>query len=900
MRRAVLVFLLGVCVFAGAALAGFYAASQLAPERLRSEAENRLGSLLHAPVRLGAVRVSLTEDLPWLQLQAEALRADPLPGGSALTVETVSARVDPFLLMLGRLELRGLRLAGIELAMPAPAAAEPSAEDPVSRAIAELTRAGEQLRAKPCPIPPLDAERLALALTSASAPRRVLELDRAAFRCSRIRRTGSWEVSGRVLLTPAAALPFALEVEASAAEVEVSLTAESTPLAALMQALQRASELRGLVSGELRWRSTPGAPHELQLAVRGRSVQGALSPGSPAEGVALDLREPSFEAKLTASAAALRAMSFRLADGKLAITGEGSLALPISDESALHLALAARDVERSDLAHVSAQLPKQHQPNLQRALSRVVGGRIKSLALEVHSRVAGVKQIARDGALARPGDLSLEASVENGEILVGESDRLRDLTGTFDFSGNELELHALGARFEERRLPRLSATVTGISHLRSLEDIHCDRPPAVPPLRGIDDVRAWIESRRKPPYLKTWSKLELEALRVAHPALFCTLGHAVAQIDRVEGGSDVSVKSGTWAGFEIAAHASYRKRREKDGQPSRDGGSILLDLALGKPSDPAPPTASPAASWAEGRFALDVTSMGRFLTRGYDGSFRATDAELELYDSRLQLAPSGELLGRLVLELGEHGPTPFEVDAQTRGLDLLDVWKTSQVPRPVMSGTLIGAATLSGHLQLGKSPLVDVAGYGSLHARKGEIYRSVPFLLALAMSDEKINPFGKRDRFPYKAIDLDGPVEGGWLFSRTLALEGKSERMAASGKTHLAEPYELEGVVGMYPIPTLDSIVSAIPIVNVLLLGEDQALAGFYFSVTGVWTKPTVQALPIKSIASGPASLVLEGVPNFVLGGLRALGSVLAPPAPAKPRAAPKAKPAEIVEPSAS
>ncbi|HEY8122744.1 MAG TPA: hypothetical protein VII78_15585, partial [Myxococcota bacterium] len=62
------------------------------------------------------------------------------------------------------------------------------------------------------------------------------------------------------------------------------------------------------------------------------------------------------------------------------------------------------------------------------------------------------------------------------------------------------------------------------------------------------------------------------------------------------------------------------------------------------------------------------------------------------------------------------------------------------------------------------------------------------------------------------------------------------------------------------------------------LLGEDRALAGFYFSVTGEWTKPIVQPLLAKSVASGPASLVLEGVPNFVFGSLKAIGDVLAPP----------------------
>jgi hypothetical protein len=316
-------------------------------------------------------------------------------------------------------------------------------------------------------------------------------------------------------------------------------------------------------------------------------------------------------------------------------------------------------------------------------------------------------------------------------------------------------------------------------------------------------------------------------------------------------------------------------------------------VTLGEPR----PAAAPAADsevWAEGRFAYDVSSLGRFLTKSYEGAFRARGAVAELTNTHLRLAPSGELDGDVTLDLGGDGPVPFSVAAQARGLDLLTVWQTSQAPKTLMSGTLVGAAVLAGHLQLGESPLSDVSGYASLHARKGEIFRDVPFLLALAMTDEKINPFGKLDRFPYKAIDLEGPIENGWMTSRTLTLEGKSERMAASGKTHLADPYELEAAIGMYPIPTIDAIVGAIPIVNVLLLGEDRALAGFYFTVTGEWTKPEVQPLLAKSVASGPASLVLEGVPNFVFGSLKAIGEILVPPEVEKEEEAPPAATAPL------
>ncbi len=882
MRRAVLVFLLGVCVFGAAALGGFYAASQMAPERLRAEAERRLSALLKAPVRLAEVRVNLTQDLPWLLLEARGMRADPLPGGAALAVDEVSARIDPILLVLGRLELRGLRFAGIELSLPEPRAGEAgdaSAEDPASRAVAALSTAADRLRAQPCPIPPIDGERLALTLTSASAPpRRALEVDAVSFRCSRLTNDGSWTAAGRALLVGGADAPFELTLTVADDELDGKLSVGSVPLGPLLASLRQPRELTGDARGELLWHSEPGAPHTLRVTLAGRGVKGELgAERDPERALRLDLREPKLTLALEASGRALRTTELALEDGKLALAGALTLGLPVSDASALHAEAHTADIGRAELGRITAQLPKGVRPDAEHALERIVSGTIRALDVRVNSTVGGVREIAAGGALARTGDLALKLSLEGAELRIGESDRLGDVSGTVEFSGDLLEVHATGAQFRERRLPRLAVKLRGISRVRSLDAVKCDRPAPVARIAAIDDLRAWVESRRKPPYTPTWRALNLDVDRLSHPLLFCTLEDVTAEVVRLDNGYDYAVETGSWAGFAIEGKATWLKSRAQDGSPLRDGGSISVDLTLGEPRPAAAPGADPEV-WAEGRFALDVSSMGRFLTKSYDGSFRANGATADLFDSKLRLAPSGELEGRLTLDLGNDGPIPFTADAQARGLDLLTIWATSQTPRELMSGTLTGGAVLAGKLQLGASPLSDVSGYASLHARKGEIYRNVPFLLAVAMSDEKINPFGKRDRFPYKAIDLEGPIEAGWMTSRTLTLEGKSERMAASGKTHLAEPYELEAAIGMYPIPTLDQIVGAIPIVNVLLLGEDRALAGFYFSVTGEWTKPNVQPLLAKSVASGPASLVLEGVPNFLFGSLKAIGDVLAPP----------------------
>ena len=70
-------------------------------------------------------------------------------------------------------------------------------------------------------------------------------------------------------------------------------------------------------------------------------------------------------------------------------------------------------------------------------------------------------------------------------------------------------------------------------------------------------------------------------------------------------------------------------------------------------------------------------------------------------------------------------------------------------------------------------------------------------------------------------------------------------------------------------------MIGVVPLLNRLLLGPDDNLISTYFAVTGPWADPRAMIVPIKSIASGPGSFVLEGVPSFVRGSLVTLERLL-------------------------
>ena len=97
-------------------------------------------------------------------------------------------------------------------------------------------------------------------------------------------------------------------------------------------------------------------------------------------------------------------------------------------------------------------------------------------------------------------------------------------------------------------------------------------------------------------------------------------------------------------------------------------------------------------------------------------------------------------------------------------------------------------------------------------------------------------------------------------------------RMVATGAVELEQPFPLEAVVGLFFFRGIDKVIGGVPILNTLLLGSDENLVPAYFSLEGPWGDPKARLIPMKSFLAGPASIVVEGVPTFVRGGLDRLG----------------------------
>jgi hypothetical protein len=159
--------------------------------------------------------------------------------------------------------------------------------------------------------------------------------------------------------------------------------------------------------------------------------------------------------------------------------------------------------------------------------------------------------------------------------------------------------------------------------------------------------------------------------------------------------------------------------------------------------------------------------------------------------------------------------------------------------------------------------------------RDGVIRQRFRLFLAVAMVSETLNPFRERGTIRFKGMDIEGKLQGGAWQVDVVNIDGPALRVAANGRVRAESPNEVEGVMGLFFFRTVDRAIGAVPLVNRMLLGKDKNLLGTYVALSGPWNGMQAKVLPVQTIAQGPASVVVEGVPTALQGGVRVIQRIL-------------------------
>jgi hypothetical protein len=890
LRRALLLALAGLGLFAAAALMGFEAASRLAPSWLRIRAEKALTESLGRPVSIGSLRLSLR----WgLALEGRDVAADPEgPEGPVLVARRAVARLDPVALLEGRIDLDRLLFEDAVLhpsrirAAASPGAAEGRQEAGTRVDLADTAAAldalADGLRHLALPAEVVEARGLRIDLPE-GAPGRTLLIEsgrlgerwferglavgaEAVLLGDRGTADGAGDDTrevGRIELV--GSVGDAVEIEVHLQDLDLGLALSLGSGAAADPA---GSEPAGIARGRLAWQALPGQPHRLQAT--------ALLTGLvlPLDRAAEPLRRErvNASAQLAVGAAEARLLGGRISDDRLVFDLEGRAALPLGRTARLRV--SARVAEGADaeglasLRELGLDLAGRRGGPVEEAFDRAESGQLRHAELELAAPLRSWPRLVASGLRGREREVRLGIEVADLRIRLDEDTRASAALGRLEWSGDVATLRLEAPRVGESGLPDLDVRLSGLDSLSPDDEFRCDRPEFPGALPGRGALMDWIRSRRKPGEPSAWQWALLEVDWIRHPSLGCSAERVRAEGRPAEGGMDWQLHEGVWAGMPVRGEIAYRGADESG--PER----VRIAAQLGPAWEAVGPFPA-EGPWARGRFQVHVIRFGPWQTREAAGAFELRGDVLAAERAELHLDPAGELQGGAALDLGKEEEVHFRALLQASDVELLDLAAAAKISGEHIRGPLAGSASLEGPLRIGDPTLAHADGWLSLHSRGGSIRRRLPPLLAVAMAAEKLDLFAAPDTLEYEAIDAELRVVEGRARGEVVQLVSPSVRMMASGDMALTEPFALEAVMGVFLFPSLDSVIGRVPLLNRVLLGPDENLVNAYFALTGPWRDPDARLVPMKSLASGPASFVFEGLPAFVRGGIRRIQSVL-------------------------
>ena len=881
---------LAALAFAATFAAGFSLARELAPERLRRQAEARLEEALGGPVAIGRLQVAPGLGL---RLLVESLTAWPSEEGPRLKVERVEARLRPLAFFTGGPIFGSLRLDGVRLALErdrtgkwspallerlAERRAEP-AQPPVSEEawlapIAALDALARDLLEGPGFADGIELHGAIISLSDARPPGRggvQLALEGVEARLRRHRILGGAEifVSGRLL--ESGVERGSLELLGSrkrGGSVEIALATTALDLGTLAPYLQvqvPPVPIAGTLSGYIGSKSeAPGETAlEVDLVLAGlRGVVPALAGGAPQP---FEVGRVDLAGFADVTPKRLRLRELRFENGRLRLEIAGQIARPLASGSAAELSLALRDLEIAELRDLLTWLPEIRREQAKSGLERIEAGRLSRFQLGGSASLGRWQEFLAGRSRELPARFSLEADVADALLRVGDSDHLAGLSGHLAWTGDRLEVTGARATLKDNPLPVLDLTLDGISNFLAGDPERRRLAPGGEPLRGLGalaDVLAG-DPKKEPQPLATRIRLEIDALD--HPVLLWPIEQLSAVVALEPEGVRVEELNGIWAGVPIRGEAVFTEHPER---------TARVQLVSSPPTSE-PPVVRGHQGWARGRFEVDRLETRVWSHEHASGRFTANASRVDFDPIEASLAPSGRVEGTARLDFARTGSVPYRVSFTIKDGDVPGLAKQLELPADVATGRIDLAGSFEGNLAPGVPGSRDLSGLLAARARDGEIRRVLPAVVAIALASRSFNPFTGREQIRFDRADTVLEFGNGSMRTTAFSIDGPDLRVFASGNLSLASPtHELDAHVVLFLFRQIDNLIGKIPLLNLLLLGTNENLLAAYYDLSGPWSNPDAELVPLRSLATGPATLVLEGLPFLVRKSLEAIGAL--------------------------
>jgi hypothetical protein len=891
MRAWLRTLLLALLLAATALAAGLLAAGQLGSERVRASAERSLAATLGSPVRLASARLRVGRRGP--AFEAEGLEAFADAGEPALRVERVSARIDPLSLMLGQAQLRRLVLSGAELRLErdaegrlgpaslAEALARTGPGAPEQTALDRLRQAGDAARGLlRGPLPLLRASlaaleievrhaRIVLADAGSGTSLALEDLDgRLALRGRS--RTLRVAASGRLVDAEGERGWITLEGERNAQvpphlRLEVhhlDLRAFAPQLAALDPQIRLSGVARGHADLHLTADSDPRL--DLDLTLRDASLRIPRAGGGAP--IVLGGESAAAQVALLLAPHRLRLLEAELNLDGTRIRAEGVVERPLRPSARARLEVQTRDVDLVSARDAAQLLPDDWEERLAGPLELVSQGHMDRLELVGTATLAEWSQAFDPEAAGLSVNVTGTAHLEDVALRVGGGEALEGLTGRVTLSGDRIEIRDIGSGSER---PELDLVVEGLEHV--LAHGHRDPRPRgeLPGLTTLAELIRGVTSGEDdgPPTRVGSGELRIDWL--SHPWVGFPL-EDVQMVVRPGSAQGFSFHAqGRWGGLPALARGAYHPADPKSGATRP---RLELRVEVEPPNATPPPNQSPEAFLIASLDFEGGAFQGVPLART-QAEAQGRGQRIELREGWVELHAGGSIETRARLDLAEAGSIPAELDVVMRAADLAGLSPLFGLNAGDLVGALDASAHAEGMFEPGQPLLGELVGRITLEARDGEIRRRAPLAASLGGNEDEAERVEPDEPLPFRRIHGSLALSDGVLETESLILENDRVRIVAAGSVRISgKPHEVAAVIALFPHNAVDTIVGRVPIVGWILQGPDGRLIGRYLEVTGPWDAPRVERIQGRFVATG----MIEGLPHFVMNGLRAIGSALA------------------------
>jgi hypothetical protein len=640
-------------------------------------------------------------------------------------------------------------------------------------------------------------------------------------------------------------------------------------LAPYLRALRPHLRLEGTASGTLAVATSEPGKDRLEIAFVLDGLETEVPPPALGAFGPIQIARASAAAALEITPHRVRLESLRIEGGGLHLEVEGSAVRPLQPQSLAQLSSTLREVDLDTARDLLAWLPKGGGERLAASLAPLAGGRLVTLNLRGAAPLTEWRELLRGRTLTLPMGFAGRAELADLVVRVGKQSRLEGLRGRVAWGADRIAVRDARAELDGKPLPRLDLTLDGASNLFAAGTQRRQISSEAGPLPGLRPLWESLRSDEGED-AGTQTEVELEIDTLEHPVLLWPIENLHAVIEPTEEGVHIVVSEGTWAGVPVRGDADWLFASEERAQVRLTASPPPpVAAAVPSPGEGAPASLQP---WARGRFSVGAVEGRRWRQARALGRFTADDGAIELSEIEIDLEPSGQLLALGRLDLSQPDAVPFQLGLALSGGDVAALLEQLGLSPDAATGRVEISGSLQGSMRPGESPFAELSGTLSIDATEGEIRREVPPFAAIALASNAFNPFANRDSIRYSRVATVFEFSEGVMRTESLSLDGPDLRALASGEVALAHPpNEIRGEVALFLFRQLDRALEKIPLLNLLLLGTNENLIAAYFKLSGPWGEPSAKLVPLRSLATGPGSLVLQDLPKLVLNGVRSM-----------------------------